>query len=134
MPAGRPPKYNTPEEMQEIIDAYFVKCDTVEEDKNPTFPSMAGLAYELGFTTQALRDYAKKDEFLCTVKEARQRVEMAWEQRLLAPGSGPIFWLKNNAGWKDKTEQELTGKEGGPIQTASVINFIPVSRENKDDT
>ena len=29
---------------------------------------------------------------------------MAWEQLLMRGGAGPIFWLKNNAGWKDKSE------------------------------
>ena len=129
MPAGRPPKYDTHEEMQEIIDAYFVKCDILEDNKPLAFPSMAGLAYELGMTTQALRDYAKKDEFLCTVKEARQRVEMAWEQRLLSPGSGPIFWLKNNAGWKDKTEQERSGPNGGPQEHKWTVEFVEADHD-----
>lgn len=101
---GRPPMYKTPEEMQEKIDAYFARCKEAK-----LFPTMSGLAYELEFTTQALRDYEKKDEFLCTVKRAKQFVEMAWEQALLSgKGSGPIFWLKNNAGWRDKTEVEQT--------------------------
>lgn len=37
------------------------------------------------------------------------------------PGSvtAAIFWLKNRAGWKDVSRQELTGPAGAPIQTAS---------------
>jgi hypothetical protein len=30
---------------------------------------------------------------------------------------GAIFSLKNNFGWKDKTEHELTGADGGAIKT-----------------
>jgi len=125
MPAGRPPMYDTPEQMQEVIDAYFERCKTEK-----LFPTMSGLAYELRFTTQALRDYEKKDEFLCTVKRAKQFVEMAWEQALLSgKGSGPIFWLKNNAGWKDKTEQERSGPEGGPQEHKWTIEFVEANHD-----
>ncbi len=32
-----------------------------------------------------------------------------------------IFWLKNRQGWRDKTEQEITGPGGGPVVGAEVI-------------
>lgn len=114
---GRPPMYNTPEEMQEAIEAYYVKC---KEDKE--FVTISGLAHALGMETESLRRYEAKDEFSATVKNAKQKVEMAWEQRLLTPGSGPIFWLKNNAGWKDKSEQELSGP-GGKELVVNVVSY-----------
>ena len=112
MPAGRPPKFKTPEDMQRAIDEYFALCD----DDNP--PLISGLAYHLDMTTESLRRYGEDDEFSVTVKKAKQRVEMALEKRLgqNAP-VGAIFSLKNNFGWKDKTEQELSGPDGGPIKT-----------------
>jgi hypothetical protein len=118
---GRPPKYKTPEEMQGEIDKYFDKC--VEDEDIVT---ISGLAYALGFSTEAFRCYEQKDEFLATVKKAKQRVEMEWEKYLMAgKGSGPIFWLKNNAGWRDKTERELSGPEGGPIEITGIdVRFI----------
>jgi hypothetical protein len=125
---GRPPKYKTPEEMQRIIDLYFLACrvhtdgdasrlaDLSEDelliinDIVDEVPTISGLAYTLDMTTQAFRDYEKKDEFLCTVKKAKQRVEMSLEQRLANPAcTGSIFSLKNNFGWKDKTETEHSG-------------------------
>jgi len=61
-------------------------------------------------TTECLRNYGTKDEFSATVKTAKQRVEMNLEQRLAGTAvTGSIFSLKNNFGWKDKTEQELSG-------------------------
>lgn len=103
MPGGRPPKYKTPEEMQMVIDDYFGKVG----DK----PTMSGLALELGMSRQALCDYAKKDEFLDTIKSARLRVEAALEQHLFSGSvAGVIFNLKNNFGWKDKTEVEQNTK------------------------
>ena len=46
MPAGRPRKYKTPEEMQVVIDQYFKEC---EINKKP--PTITGLALALGFTS-----------------------------------------------------------------------------------
>ena len=39
-----------------------------------------------------------------------------------------IFYLKNRAGWRDKSEHEHTGKDGGPIRS-EVIEWVlePVS-------
>lgn len=105
---GRPPMYETPEAMQKEIDLYFAAY----KEEGGGFPTISGLAYMLGFSTEALRCYEQKDEFLATIKRAKQKVEMEWEQRLLTPGSGPIFWLKNNAGWKDKSEQEVLVTRG----------------------
>jgi hypothetical protein len=112
MPAGRPPKFNTPADMQASVDEYFATCN----DDNP--PLISGLAYHLDMTTESLRRYGEDDEFSATVKKAKQRVEIALEKRLQANSPvGAIFSLKNNFGWKDKTEHELTGADGGAIKT-----------------
>jgi hypothetical protein len=46
-----------------------------------------------------------------------------------------IFWLKNRQPkqWRDKQTQEITGADGGPVQTTQ-ITFIPVGsdEESKD--
>ena len=132
MPAGRPPKYETPKEMQSIIDVYFLSCAanrddtklpanlsdedrTVAVDIDDVVPTISGLAYTLGMSTESFRRYGlesdtKDSEFSATVKRAKQRVEMSLEQRLAGNSvTGSIFSLKNNFGWKDKTEQEISG-------------------------
>lgn len=130
---GRPPKYESPEEMQRLIDLYFIACrenrllelgldSALKEDElspedmevikqtHESVPLISGLAYLLDMTTETLRDYGTKDEFSATVKKAKQRVEMNLEQRLAGTAvTGSIFSLKNNFGWKDKTEQEVSG-------------------------
>lgn len=103
MPGGRPRLYNSAEEVQEIVDAYFAEI-------GDEIPTMAGLALALGMCTETLRNYGKREEFFGTIKKARQKVENAWESALIRGGSGPIFWLKNNAGWKDKSEVDNTNK------------------------
>ena len=93
--------------MQAIIDAYFAQCD----DDNP--PLISGLAYALDMNTESLRRYESNEVFYATVKKAKQRVEMALEKRLHANAPvGAIFSLKNNFGWKDKTETEHSGNVG----------------------
>ena len=112
MPAGRPLKFKTADELQEAIDAYFASCNA----DNP--PLISGLAYHLDMTTHSLRNYEERDEFFTIVKRAKQRIEMAFERNMHSGScTGSIFWLKNNAGYRDKTEQELSGPDGGPIKT-----------------
>lgn len=117
---GRPPKYSAVEDMQQKIDDYFAEC--LAREKPPT---VSGLAYALDMSTRALRDYEAKDEFLPTVKRAKQRVEVALEERLdgQAP-AGAIFNLKNNFGWRDKTESEVSGPGGGPVETVTRIELV----------
>jgi len=132
MPAGRPPKYKTAKEMQKVIDIYFLAVRAhakqaqgdeqahtlldglsasellIANDIDDMRPTVSGLALALDMTTQAVRDYEVKDEFLCTIKKAKQRIENALENNLYAGQVvGTIFNLKNNFGWKDKTESTV---------------------------
>ena len=107
-PGGRPRLYNSPEEMQEAIDKYFSECEVKEKPK-----TMQGLANALGMERHGLLNYADRDEFYATVKNARDIVTSEIEEKLLKSGQptvGCIFWLKNNAGWVDKQEIETTSR------------------------
>lgn len=120
--AGRPPKYETPEQMQAAIDEYFAYCDNriqqvysakaegVIEVIDPEPYTMSGLAGALGMDRRSFLDYRKKDDFLPLIKAARRKVERDVERRLMEgkAQTGAIFNLKNNFGWVDKTEQEHT--------------------------
>lgn len=37
-----------------------------------------------------------------------------------------IFWLKAQAGWKDMQRVELTGNNGGPVQSISTVTSDPI--------
>lgn len=104
--AGRKPKYSAAKEMQAKIDDYFSVCELKEKP-----PTISGLALALNMSRQGLCEYAGKNEFSDTIKKAKQMVEVHLEERLheSAP-TGAIFNLKNNFGWKDKTEQEVSGR------------------------
>jgi hypothetical protein len=123
MPAGRPPVFETPEQMEAAIEDYFnplVKNEAHTKsgvmlsegpERGPRAKvTITGLALHLGFCDrQSLYDYEDKPEFSCIVKKARLRVEMSYEERLSESAcTGAIFALKN-MGWKDKTETEHSG-------------------------
>ena len=111
MPAGRPPLYKNKKQMQDIIASYFLSVTYEDPDtgKKTCRPTMAGLARSLGMCRQSLLNYSEKDEFLDTIKEARLRVEEALEDRLFDPSpTGVIFNLKNNFGWKDVQDRNIS--------------------------
>lgn len=139
MAGGRPLKFKTVKELQEKIDAYFADCDPhwVEEitwdyprqngkkqyDQEQTEQTrmvktlqipytITGLALALDTTRDLLIDYEDRDEFSDTIKAAKIKCHNFAERSLFGNNAtGPIFNLKNNYGWKDKTEQDLNVKE-----------------------
>lgn len=100
-PGGRPLSYDSPEKLIEAISAYF---------KDNVRPTLAGLALALEIDRQTLYNYAEREEYFDIIKKARDTVEAKYEERLIWDNSptGVIFALKN-MGWKDKTEQEISG-------------------------
>ncbi|MBP6045255.1 hypothetical protein KA525_03855 [Candidatus Woesebacteria bacterium] len=107
MPAGRPLKFQTVEELQSKIDDYFTVTPKDEW-------TITGLAIHLDTFRSVLCDYEEKDEFSNAVKKAKQRVENGYEIDLKKHGrSGTIFALKN-FDWRDKNETDITSG-GKPI-------------------
>ena len=109
---GRPPKYESAEQLAANIDVYFDYC---ENKSKP--PTMAGLAIFLGFEDRASTlDQAKRGEdFSRAINFARTRIEAHREDLLLDKNTftpGVIFSLKNNHGWKDKLDMEHDHKGG----------------------
>jgi hypothetical protein len=135
-PGGRPPFYNSVEEIQEMIDKYFEECDGkpfLDKDGNPVRNkdgkiirddrrpyTITGLALALGFNSrQALLNYQAKEEYHDTIVRAKARVERYAEERLYDNNgaNGAKFSLANNfKGWSEKqqiegsinTKQEIT--------------------------
>ena len=143
---GQPRKYKTPEDMQIAIDAYFDSCFTPDLKWNPdkqyyepkkdsegntmliqTKPfTITGLANALGLSRQGLLNYEEKDEYVDTIKRAKQRVEQYVEERLFDRDgvNGARFNLTNNFNnWSEKTENKVNNT--GRIE---IINDRP-----KDD-
>jgi hypothetical protein len=130
---ARPLKYNNVDDIQRAIDEYFDNCDNrvqqvysakndgVIEVIDPEPYTMSGLAYAMGIDRDTLLSYSKRDEFIGTIKRARDKVHSDVERRLMeGKGAvGAIFNLKNNFNWKDKTETDITsGNKPIPIMGA----------------
>lgn len=145
---GRPPKYETPEQLEELIGKYFDECVPVpltytkgdqelvltDKNGNPVYsdnpPTVAGLAFHLGFVSrQSIYDYeVKTDDFAYIVKRSRLLIEEYHEKRLSTASSpvGSIFWAKNH-GWSDKQEIEHSG--GVDMTTMSQEEFDRRAKE-----
>lgn len=106
-PIGRPRIITTPEEFDERVDAYIAECKEKEE---PVL--LTGMILALGMNSKnTFYEYENYPEFSDSVKKARLLVEMEYEKRLctLPSATGSIFALKN-FGWRDKVENEVSGK------------------------
>lgn len=113
MSVGRPLKFASLDELQSQIDDYF------ETYPNPKDWTITGLALHLKTSRQTLCNYEKDDQFFDAIKEAKQRVEMSYEQILKGGGgAGPIFVMKN-MGWTDKSYLDHTTDEK-PINNVNV--------------
>jgi hypothetical protein len=100
---ARPLKFQSVQELQEKIDAYFASIRG--EDGNLTEPmTITGLALALDTTRQGLLNYEERDEFYDTIKRAKTHIENFAEKQLYLGKSatGSIFALKN-FGWKDES-------------------------------
>lgn len=120
MPAGRPLKFQTVEELEVQIDKYLNEVPKEEW-------TITGLAIALDTYRSVLIDYGsgKYDEedreFSYTVKKAKQMIEHSYEIDLKKHGrSGTIFALKN-FDWRDKQETDITS--GGEKINLNVISY-----------
>lgn len=112
---GRPRAYPDPVVFAQATEEYF--ADAEAKGKLPT---LSGLCLHLGFVDkQSFSNYESYEEpFSLTVKKARLRIEDDRHQRLANPAcTGVIFDLKANHGWQDKIVTEMSGPDGGPIQS-----------------
>lgn len=112
---GRPIKWETPNELQERIEAYYAW--TKENGKHITVTGLAWwldcsrqtlLNYETNDSNEWLKTCSKEDrrQFMDTIKRAKRFIEMEYEETLYdnKTTTGAIFTLKNNYAWCDKQE------------------------------
>jgi hypothetical protein len=116
-PGGRPPKFANVDDLEIQIEAFFKFCD----DKIYPY-TIHGLCVALDCTRDTLCEYEKKPEFSDTIKRAKEKIRWYVEKELFLGKNptGMIFWLKNNAGWKDKQELE----HSGAVDSSIKVEFI----------
>lgn len=120
--AGRPPKRLSKEQIEQVeglasvlsqdqISDYFGIC-------RPTFAAMI-----------------KRDPDICLrYKMGKAKAIGKVAQGLLQKArdgdtASAIFYLKTQAGWRETTRTELTGPDGGAIETIATIDVTKLSTE-----
>lgn len=113
------PKYlfKDPYKLQQAVDLYFDEC---KEQNRP--PTVTGLALSLRASRDWLWNWEnetrgermpekKRKAIADIIKLAKERIHNYLEEQLIMGRQpiGIIFSLKNNFGWKDKTEQAIEG-------------------------
>lgn len=146
-PMGRPSVYD-PKFCEELL-TFFSQPPTREvtirdakgnertEILPGTFPTLARFAAMIGVTRETLRDWAtsktqegelKHPDFSAAYKKAKEFQEANLIEGTLAGAYNStfaIFTAKNVLGWRDKTEQEITGKDGAPLAGIQVSFVTP---------
>lgn len=123
---GRPSKYS-PAYCNEIVQHMAEGA------------SIASFAGEIGVARSSINEWMEvHPEFSEAVKVAKAKCAAWWEKHLRTiamAGGGPgaatacIFGLKNMAAedWREKTSQEISGPEGGAIETVTRIELVAPS-------
>lgn len=138
-PVGRPPKFTSKEQIQELGEAYLRECmgkpfimddGSVLRDKYGEVillgrhpPTVTGLARALGFTSrQSLLEYQAKAEFADTVTRLKMQIEEYAEERLFDKDGqrGAEFSLKYNFRWAQEAE-----KDGSEDENNQGVVLIP---------
>jgi hypothetical protein len=151
---GRPTKYR--EEFVPMLLEYFSQppiktVTTVDKDGNTVektvpalFPTLARFAANIGVTRETLHDWATLKDvsghllypaFSYAYKKAKDLQEANLVEGTLAGGYNStfaIFTAKNVLGWRDKVEQEITGKDGAPLTGIQVMFVKPDGTESTD--
>jgi DNA-binding XRE family transcriptional regulator len=118
MPAGRPLRFQSVEELDQVILGYFEKC---EKTNKPL--TLAGLANAIDVDRKTLLNYSHNEEFFPSIKKAKSLCEQYAEEMLFQGRNvaGVIFNLKNNySDWKDKSEVDNNIK--GSISLTDLFN------------
>ena len=145
-PVGRPTLYR-PEYVEQLIEFFdkepfehvpgFDKAGNEKMEMVPAkFPTLARFATKIGVTRDTLYEWstAKNDdetlkypEFSYAYKRAKDFQEAILVEGAMAGAFTPsfsIFTAKNVLGWKDKTEQEITGADGASLLAGLTVNFV----------
>lgn len=117
---GKPLIFKSAKELQNKIDAYFKECEEKE-----LLTTLTSLAVYLDVDRRTLLNYKdRSDEYYRTINTAKSKIEANTERLGLQGKTNPaltIFSLKNNYGWVDKIETDITS--GG--EKISFTNVVP---------
>ena len=121
---GRPPLYNSAEEMEAVIVEYF---ESSKNNSGKYQPTIEGLTLHLGFNSrQSLHNYAEKEDFLDVVNRAKMFIKSCYEKNLYGfAWAGAQFALRNigKEDWKDEIVENQN-------QTVTQVTITEKQRES----
>lgn len=97
--AGQPPKWESVEKLQKLIDDYYAECES--KGKPMTF---AGLGVYLDVSRQTIYNYSYNDKFFDTIERARDKILAYYEEQLIVRGNSGTIFLAKNYGYTDRQE------------------------------
>ena len=104
-------------EVPAEIDGKKLKNDAGQDILTVKFfrrPTISGMCVFAGLSRSEFRKLEEGDDAVIKdeIKKAKTVIEAYLEERLFEGNAvGIIFMLKNNFGWRDKTEQDITTKD-----------------------
>lgn len=120
---GRPPKWETPEELEADVDKYIAYCEETED-----LVSKTGFAVFLGCSKDTVYQYLdnKGELFSDAVKRLIVYGEQQCARKLYksqGQAAGVIFLMKNLHKYSDKHEVETNNKTEMTVSGDSVNNL-----------
>jgi hypothetical protein len=96
----------------------------------------ADIAIVFDLDEKTLRKHYRNELDKGSIK-ANAHVASSLYKKALGPGkegvTAAIFWLKTRAGWKDTSKLELSGPQGGPIQTETTkADLSGLTQDDRD--
>ena len=142
---GRKPIFESHEKMWEAACEYFqwVEDNPLWESKvaqyqgdvvEMTLPKMRAMTLDglwlfLDIGKQTWYDYCEREDFTAVTNQ----IDSVIRSQKFAGAAADLLnanIIARDLGLKDESKRELTGADGGPIQTDSVFEFIPVSSDD----
>lgn len=118
--AGQPPKFSSPEKLNELFIQWK---ESFSKGINPDIPDVEGFCDYVNAHRDIISEYERKPEFSDTIKRIKNWIYYRKKQLAMQGKMNPavfIFDAKNNAGYVDKTEQDIS--HSGEVQ---FVNDVP---------
>lgn len=138
MPVGRPPKFSSPDELQEAFESWKLLFDE-GAILHGQVPDIEGFCNYIDAWRDLLCEYEKKEAFTDTIKRIKnwiysQKKQLAFSGKM--PPAVFIFDAKNNAGYTDRQELDHTtnGKDLGVAISATQAEQLIRARAERRDT
>lgn len=132
-PVGRPPKFENPEQLQQMFDEW----KTTFTQENDEIPDVEGLCVYLDCSRQTLFEYGSKPEYSDAIKRIKDWIH-AKKKQLAFKGKIPpaifIFDAINNTDYRNQTNVDHTtkGKELPTPILGGLTKDVPSNDSDKE--